>query len=80
MKAIVCTKYGPPQVLKLQEVNQPIPEAGEALIKIQAASLNAADLENMRGEFGVRIAAPFRPISRIQCNDCTGTISSGCGQ
>ena len=55
MKAIVCTKYGPPQVLKLQEVNQPVPGAGEALIKIHDASLNAADLENMRGEFVVPV-------------------------
>ena len=80
MKAIVCTKYGPPQVLKLQEVNQPLPEAGEALIKIQAASLNAADLENMRGEFVVRIAAPFRPMYRILGTDFAGTIAAVGGQ
>jgi NADPH:quinone reductase-like Zn-dependent oxidoreductase len=76
MKAIVCTKYGPPDVLKLQEVNQPFPEEGEALIKIQAASLNAADLENMRGEFVVRIAAPFRPMYRILGTDFAGTIEA----
>lgn len=80
MKAIVCTKYGPPQVLKLQEVNQPVPGAGEALIKIHAASLNAADLENMRGEFVVRIAAPFRPMYRILGTDFAGTIAAVGGQ
>lgn len=76
MKAIVCTKYGPPDVLKLQEVKQPFPEEGEALIKIHAASLNAADLENMRGEFVVRIAAPFRPMYRILGTDFAGTIEA----
>jgi NADPH:quinone reductase-like Zn-dependent oxidoreductase len=76
MKAIVCTKYGPPDVLQLQEVKQPLPDAGEALIKIHAASLNAADLENMRGDFVVRIAAPFRPMYKILGTDFAGTITA----
>ncbi|MBK5108754.1 MAG: NAD(P)-dependent alcohol dehydrogenase [Anaerolineales bacterium] len=76
MKAIVCTKYGPPDVLELQEVKKPVPNEDEALVKIQAASLNAADLENMRGEFVVRIAAPFRPMYRILGTDFAGTIEA----
>lgn len=76
MKAIVCTKYGPPDVLQLKEVNRPIPKADEALVKIHAASLNAADFEIMRGVFVVRIAAPFRPMYKILGTDLAGRIEA----
>lgn len=44
MKAIVCTKSGPPEVLQLREVAQPAPEAGEVLIRIHAATVTAGDV------------------------------------
>lgn len=44
MQAILCHKYGPPDVLQLQEVEKPTPGEGQVLVKVHAASVNTADL------------------------------------
>jgi NADPH:quinone reductase-like Zn-dependent oxidoreductase len=74
MKAIVCTKYGPPEVLHLKEVGKPTPKDNEVLVKIHATSLNAADLEILKGVFVNRIAAPLRPMHKILGTDIAGQI------
>jgi NADPH:quinone reductase-like Zn-dependent oxidoreductase len=43
MKAVVCTKYGPPDVLQLNEVEKPAPKDNEVLIAVHAASVNMYD-------------------------------------
>ena len=56
MKAIVYEKYGPPDVLRLREVDQPVPTDQQALLRVCATSVNAADLHMLRGDpFLVRL-------------------------
>jgi NADPH:quinone reductase-like Zn-dependent oxidoreductase len=49
MKAILRSRYGPPDVLDLREVATPIPGDGEVLVRIHAASVNRADLDYLTG-------------------------------
>jgi len=43
MKALVYTKYGPPDVLQLKEIAKPEPKDNQVLVKVQSASANALD-------------------------------------
>jgi NADPH:quinone reductase-like Zn-dependent oxidoreductase len=76
MHAIVCAQYGSPGVLQLKELPKPAPKKNEVLVKILAASVNAADLETLRGDFIVRIAAPRKPMYKILGSDIAGRVEA----
>ena len=76
MKAIVCTGYGSPDVLKLKEVPKPVPKEDEVLVKVHAASVNAADVEIMRGMWAARFGGPLRPQHKIPGSDLAGRVEA----
>ncbi|MDP1825507.1 MAG: NAD(P)-dependent alcohol dehydrogenase [Archangium sp.] len=43
MKAAICTRYGPPEVLHIEEVEKPRPRADELLVKVHASTVNSSD-------------------------------------
>ena len=50
MKAIVQDRYGPPDMLKLKEVDTPVAADDEVLVRVHAAAVNACDWHVMRGD------------------------------
>jgi NADPH:quinone reductase-like Zn-dependent oxidoreductase len=79
MKAIVYRRYGSPDVLRLEEVPKPAPGAGEVLVEVFAASINAADRVLMRGDpFLVRLfgMGVFKPKHAVLGFDVAGRVEA----
>jgi NADPH:quinone reductase-like Zn-dependent oxidoreductase len=78
MKAIICRQYGSPDVLKLEEIPQPIPKDNQVLVKIHAASVNAADWHLLTADiFLVRLMMGlFKPKNSILGGDCAGRVEA----
>ena len=78
MRAVVHDRYGPPEVLRLENVERPTPAEGEVLVRIHATTVNRSDC-------GWRLAKPFfsraftglrRPKQRILGSELAGTVEA----
>jgi len=49
MNAAVCNRYGPPEVIQIEDVEKPVPNDNEVLIEVHAAALNPLDCGTMKG-------------------------------
>ncbi len=78
MKAVVCDRYGPPEVLRLEQVERPVPEVDQVLVQVHATTVNRSDC-------GARSATPFftrvfhglrRPKRRIPGMEFAGEVAA----
>jgi NADPH:quinone reductase-like Zn-dependent oxidoreductase len=78
VKAWLWERYGPPDALRLGDVERPTPKPGEVLLKVQAASVNAADWHSMRGRplFSRLTLGLLRPKHRSLGVDVAGRIDA----
>ena len=79
MKAIFRDNYGPPDVLRIEEITKPIPKDDEVLLKVHSASVNRADSHGLRGTpFIARIilGGIIKPKVKILGYDFSGQIEA----
>src|SRR3954469_22275808 len=78
MKAIVCDKYGSPDVLELKEIEKPLPLENQVLVKVHTASLNFSNLVLLKGKpFLARFAfGLLRPKYPIPGGDIAGIVEA----
>jgi NADPH:quinone reductase-like Zn-dependent oxidoreductase len=77
MKAFRYERYGPPQSLRVVEVEKPVPKADEVLVNVLAASINAADWHVLRGKplFSRVTLGLLRPKHQILGGDIAGEVA-----
>lgn len=78
MKAFMYEKYGPPETLRMAEVDTPTPDAGEVLVKVLAVSVNPADWHVLRGKplFSRATLGLLRPKHKILGVDVAGQVEA----
>jgi NADPH:quinone reductase-like Zn-dependent oxidoreductase len=79
MRAIVRHRYGPPEVLRLEEVPRPVPREDEVLVRIHAASANAGDWHLLRADpFFIRFVfgGILRPKLKVLGSDIAGRVEA----
>lgn len=78
MKAVVYTEYGSPDVLRMEEIEGPVPKDDEVLVKVYAASVNSADWHYLRGDpsfmrLGIGL---LKPKQHILGSDIAGRVEA----
>ena len=65
MKALLCTTYGPAELLEYRDVPSPRPQAGQVLISVRAASVNFPDVLIIENKYQFKPPLPFSPGSEL---------------
>jgi len=78
MKAVVCDRYGPPEILRLVDVERPVPGPDQVLIKIRATTVNRSDTETRAGTPpAARLVTGLRrPRHRILGTELAGVVEA----
>jgi NADPH:quinone reductase-like Zn-dependent oxidoreductase len=78
MKAFILEKYGPPELLRMAEIEKPASSADEVLVKVLAVSVNPADWRSMRAKpfFSRATVGLLRPKHRILGVDIAGRVEA----
>jgi len=78
MKAIVQDRYGPPSALELRDIDRPVPAAGEVLVRVRAAAVNALDWHFVRGDpYVARLSLGLRrPTVPVRGRDFAGVVEA----
>ena len=78
MKAVVCDRYGPPEVLRLEDVERPVPGPDEVLVRIRATTVNRSDTETRAGTppLARLVTGLRRPRHRILGSELAGVVEA----
>ena len=77
MRAAVYDRYGPPDVLRIEDVPVPSPKPNEVLVRVAATSINLSDWECLTGSpLYARIGGMRAPATRTLGSDIAGTVEA----
>jgi NADPH:quinone reductase-like Zn-dependent oxidoreductase len=78
MKAVVCDRYGPPEVLRIEDIERPVPGPDEVLIRIRATTVNRSDTETRQGSPAVArlLTGLRRPRHRVLGTELAGEVEA----
>lgn len=77
VRAVVYDRYGPPDVLRIEELPTPTPGPGQVLVEVVATSVNLSDWEGLRGSpFYARMGGPRVPRRRTLGSDIAGRVAA----
>ncbi len=74
MRAVVHDRYGPPEVLRIEEVKRPVPKEDEVLVRVHASTVNRTDTAFRSAEYFLRrfVTGVRRPKRRIPGYELAG--------